>query len=138
MRNLVQVEDATAAWLQSCSNHRPDRRAKSDKQTWKKYWSGAGQTSPRLCEWDVLDGSDRSPVEVGTMLSARSIALSCSGSIVWATFVAIRATPLLLALRPALDPIGEGSIAIVLSSSNFSIMPASLAMLLAAPLLLLG
>merc|ERR1712061_802605 len=72
------------------------------------------------------------------MLSACSIARSCSGGVVWATFVAIRATPTLLALRPALHPIGEGSIAIILGSRNFGILPASLAMLLTAPLLLLG
>merc|ERR1712113_315416 len=102
------------------------------------YWSGARETSPRLCEWDVSNRGDRSPVEIGTILSACSIARSCSSGIARATFVAIRAAPRLLALGPALHPIGEGSIAVILGSSNFFIMPASLAMLLTAPLLLLG
>merc|ERR1711897_54281 len=77
-----------------------------------------------LFKWDVLDSGDRRPFGVGTMLSARSIALSCSGGIVWTTFVAIRATPLFLALRPALDPIGEGSIAIILGSRSFCVVTA--------------
>jgi len=104
----------------------------------EKRMSAAGETSPRKCEWNVSNRGDLSPVEIGTVLSARSIACSCGGGIARATFVAIRATPRLLALRPALHPIGEGSIAIILGSSNFFIMPASLAMLLTAPLLLLG
>jgi len=71
-------------------------------------------------------------------LSTRSIACTCSGCISWARFDAMRATPALLALGPALHPIGEGRIAIVLCSRNFRILPTTLAVLYAAPLLLLG
>merc|ERR1712045_397661 len=79
-----------------------------------------------------------SPIEVGAMLSAGSIACACSGCISWARLHAMRATPALLALGPALHPIGEGRIAVVLCSRNFCILSATPAMLRTAPLLLLG
>jgi len=91
-----------------------------------------------LVIWDITNRSDRSPVEIGAMLSTGSIAASCSSRICWASFVAKRTTPGLLALGPALHPIGERCIAIVLGSRHFCILPTSLAMLITAPLLLLG
>merc|ERR1712056_44629 len=63
------------------------------------------------------------------MFSTCSIACTCSGRICWARFEAVRATPDLL-------PIGEGRIAVVLLSRNFCILPATLAVLHTAPLLL--
>jgi len=90
-----------------------------------------------LVIWDITNRSDRSPVEIGPVFSTGSIAASCSSRITWATFVAKRTTPGLLALGPALHPIGETCIAIVLGSLHFCILPTSLAMLGTAPLLLL-
>jgi len=88
--------------------------------------------------WDVSNRSNWSPIEVGAVLSTGSVASTCCRSICWTTLDAMRATPALLAFGPALHPVCEGRIAVVLCSRNFCILPTTLAMLYAAPLLLLG
>merc|ERR1719148_102976 len=114
----MQVDTATAGSLHNGNGSCHDRL---QKLTCRQR---ARETSPRLNEWDVSNRGDRSPIEIGTMLSTCTIASSCSGGIAWTTFEARRATPGLLALGPAFHPIGEGSIAIVLGSRNFGILPA--------------
>jgi len=95
-------------------------------------------TSPGVNIWGITNLSNWSPIVVGAVFSSGSIAQPCISRICWATFDAMRATPCLLALGPALDPIGEGRVAIVLCSRNFPILPTTLAMLIAAPLFLPG
>ena len=110
-----------------------------------KGWShpaGARRSSAspggRVSIRDMTNRSNWSPIEVGAVLSTSSIACTCSGCISGARFDAMRATPALLALGPAFHPIGESRIAIVLCSRNFCILPTTLSMLNATPLLLLG
>jgi len=86
---------------------------------------------------DNVEVGHSSPVVVPAILSPSSIACACSGCICWAALHAMRATPALLALGPGLHPIGEGRIAVILRSWNFSILPTTLAMMRTAPLLFL-
>merc|ERR1719433_2664229 len=90
-----------------------------------------------LLIWNMQNSSLWSPVGVVAVLSTRSIACTCSSCISRAGLDAMRATPALLALGPSLHPVCEGRIAVVLRSRNFTILPTTLAVLYAAPLLLL-
>jgi len=93
------------------------------------------------CMFHYIKRSNWCPIHVSAVLSSYctpAIACTCSNRISWATFDATRATPALFALGPALHPIRESRIAVVLCSRNFRILPTTLAMVLTAPSLLRG
>jgi len=72
-------------------------------------------------------------------MRARAITLPFDqGGILGTFLVAVSTAPLLLVLRPAFDPILGSRIAIVHVGHRSFIVSASLAMLIAAPLLFLG
>merc|ERR1719158_1092955 len=80
--------------------------------------------------------SNWSTVGCHPTMRARSITLPCNqGGILGATLVAVSTAPLLLVLRPTLDPVLGSCIAIVHVGHCWTIVSAPLAMFLAAPLL---